>query len=180
MCIAVDPTDPDVLYIGGTNVYRSLNAFATGDSTAWIGATRCTPNDPKDYVYDGHHPDQHSLHFDPADPTRLYSTHDGGVSVTTDALADSVVWTSINDGYISSQFYTIHLEEGAATGPHLIGGTQDNGTWYTDSSDPNDNWHYVHQDDGAYAGSAGGASPSSWPPASAGGCTRRPWTPTVR
>ena len=152
MCIAVDPTDPDVLYIGGTNVYRSLNAFATGDSTAWIGGYKCTPNDPKDYVYDGHHPDQHSLHFDPADPTRLYSTHDGGVSVTTDALADSVVWTSINDGYISSQFYTIHLEEGAATGPHLIGGTQDNGTWYTDSSDPNDNWHYVHQDDGAYAG----------------------------
>ena len=151
MCIAVHPSDPDVIYIGGTSLYRSTDGFTTASNTAWIGGYKCTPNDPKDYVYEGHHPDQHSVHFDPFNASRLYSTHDGGVSVSTDPLADPVVWTPRNDSYITSQFYTVHMEEGSATSPHLIGGTQDNGTWLATSSDPNINWHYVHQDDGAYA-----------------------------
>ncbi|MBV6405777.1 MAG: hypothetical protein GFGODING_02558 [Flavobacteriales bacterium] len=150
MCIAVHPTQPGVVYLGGTNIYRSTNAFATPDSTAWVGGYRCNTTDPKDYVYPGHHPDQHWMTFMPGHPGTLLSGSDGGVSVCYDALADSLVWHTRNDGYISSQFYTVHLEEGAATSPHILGGTQDNGCWMAISNDPAENFRSVHIDDGAF------------------------------
>ncbi|MBL7965209.1 MAG: hypothetical protein JNM31_15345 [Flavobacteriales bacterium] len=158
MCLAVHPTLPNVVYLGGTSLYRSSDAFTSNASTKWIGGYKCTPSDPKDYVYDNHHPDQHWVAFDPADPTRLYSTNDGGVQVSTDPLADSVLWTDLNTGYITTQFYTIHLEEGEATNDLLLGGTQDNGAWLATSEDIADDWHYVHIDDGAY-----GALPQGLP-----------------
>lgn len=150
MCIAVHPTDPNTVYIGGTSVYRSTNGWTTPQSYKWIGGYKCDPDDPKDYVYPDHHPDQHWLEFAPSDPTRLYSTNDGGVHVTTDPLADSVLWNVLNDGYITSQFYTISMEEGSATTPYLLGGAQDNGCWLCVDADPTVPWASVHGSDGAY------------------------------
>ncbi|HMQ77639.1 MAG TPA: hypothetical protein PKE21_16410 [Flavobacteriales bacterium] len=150
MCIAVHPAQPDVVYLGGTNIYRSTDAFATPTNTEWVGGYRCNPNDPKDYVYPGHHPDQHWMTFMPGNPGTMLSGSDGGVSVCFDALADSMVWHTRNDGYISSQFYTVHIEEGAATSPFILGGTQDNGCWLAISTDPAENFRYVHIDDGAF------------------------------
>ncbi len=150
MCIAVHPTQPGVVYIGGTNIYRSTDAFTSPANTAWVGGYRCNPGDPKDYVYPGHHPDQHLMVFMPGNPATLLSASDGGVSVCHDALADSLVWSTRNDGYITSQFYTVHIEEGAATSPFILGGTQDNGCWLAVSEDPAENFRYVHIDDGAF------------------------------
>ncbi len=151
MCIAVHPTDSNTVYIGGTSVYRSRNGWTTLQSYAWIGGYRCNATDPKEYVYPNHHPDQHWLEFSPNDPSRLYSTNDGGVQMSLDPLADSVAWVDLNDTYITSQFYTAHIEEGAATSPYVLGGTQDNGCYLAVSSDPNVPWARVHQDDGAYS-----------------------------
>lgn len=156
MCMIVHPLDSNVLYIGGTNVYRSMNAFRSADSTKWIGGYKCTPSDPKDYVYDNHHPDIHIMLFNPLDPDILWTGSDGGVHRSFDPLADSVIWQDRNDGYVTSQFYTVHLEEGAANDDRLIGGTQDNGTYYNASNNTVD-WHWVHRDDGAYAALPSGA-----------------------
>ncbi|MCB0794495.1 MAG: hypothetical protein KDB88_07130 [Flavobacteriales bacterium] len=158
MCVTVHPTDPNVVYIGGTNLYRSDDAFATDANTAWIGGYRCNLQDPKDYVYPAHHPDQHWVTFDPADPTIMYSANDGGVQRTNDPLADSVIWVDLNTTYITSQFYTVHLEDGPTDDPRLIGGLQDNGTFLATSADPADDWKVVHQDDGAYAAIPQGAN----------------------
>lgn len=150
MCLAVHPTQPNVVYVGGTNIYRSTDAFATNTNTTWMGGYRCNTADPKDYVYPLHHPDQHWFQFHPTDPDILYTTNDGGVQRTLDALADSVIWEDLNTGYITTQFYTVAIEEGAATNPNIIGGTQDNGCWYAMDAQPLSPWKYVHQDDGAY------------------------------
>jgi hypothetical protein len=150
MCMAVHPTDSNTLYIGGTNVYRSRNAFRSTDSTTWMGGYKCTPSDPKDYVYDNHHPDIHTFVFNPASPSVLWTGSDGGVHRTNDPLADSVSWLDRNTGYVTSQFYTVHLEEGDPNDDRLIGGTQDNGTYFGASTSQSD-WHWVHRDDGAYA-----------------------------
>lgn len=150
MCIAVHPTESNVVYIGGTNIYRSTDGFTTPSNTDWIGGYICTPEDPKDYVYPGHHPDQHAFAFVPGQPDVLYSAHDGGVSVTYDALAEPIQWVPLNTQYITSQFYTVHIEEGGATSPYIMGGTQDNGAWLALSDDPGEDWAYVHIDDGAH------------------------------
>ncbi len=150
MCLAVHPTQPNVVYVGGTSLYRSTTGFTTSDSTTWIGGYRCNTADPKSYVYPQHHPDQHWVQFHPSDPNILFSTNDGGVQRTVDALADSVQWEDLNHGYVTTQFYTIAIEEGNTTSPNIIGGCQDNGCWYAMNDQPLSDWKYVHQDDGAY------------------------------
>lgn len=156
MCIAVHPDSSDIVYIGGTSVYRSTNGWSLPNTYKWIGGYRCNTVDPKDYVWPDHHPDQHGLAFDPVDHQRLYSINDGGVHVSYNALADSMEWDELNTGYGTSQFYTIHLEEGT-TNEHLLGGLQDNGMYVSLTADAADPWARVHQDDGAYGALPAGA-----------------------
>ncbi|MBP7514318.1 MAG: T9SS type A sorting domain-containing protein [Flavobacteriales bacterium] len=150
MCIAVHPTDSNTVFIGGTSVYRSTDGWSTPESYRWVGGYQCDTADPKNYVWPNHHPDQHWLEFANNDPARLYSTNDGGVHVTTDPMADSIQWTVLNDRYYTSQFYTVAIEEGAATSPFIIGGMQDNGTYLCTSADPDQPWATVGGGDGAY------------------------------
>lgn len=150
MCIAVHPTDSNTVFIAGTSVYRSTDAWSTPDNYRWVGGYQCDTDDPKNYVWPSHHPDQHWLEFANGDPQRLYSTNDGGVHVTTEPMADSIQWTVLNDRYYTSQFYTVAIEEGAATSPFIIGGMQDNGTYMCLSSDPATPWATVGGGDGSY------------------------------
>lgn len=150
MAIAVSPADSNVVFIGGTSVYRSTNAWSTPDNYMWVGGYQCDTADPKNYVWPNHHPDQHWLEFPNGDASRLYSTNDGGVHVTTDPLADSIPWQVLNDGYFTSQFYTVAIEKGASTSPYIIGGMQDNGCYLCTNSDPTVPWASVHGSDGAY------------------------------
>ena len=150
MCIAVHPTDSNTVFIGGTSVYRSTDAWSTPDNYRWVGGYQCDTDDPKNYVWPDHHPDQHWLEFANGDPDRLYSTNDGGVHVTTAPMADSIQWTVLNDRYYTSQFYTVAIEEGASTSPFIIGGMQDNGTYMSVSADPDEPWAVVGGGDGSY------------------------------
>lgn len=150
MCIAVHPADPNVLFIGGTNIYRSTDAFATIGNTTWMGGYYCNDVDPKQYVYPNHHPDQHVITFKRNDPSKMLSGSDGGVSESIDCLADSVLWVERNNGYITTQFYAVSIEEGESTSEQVIGGLQDNGTWLALDDDINSDWVQVNSDDGAY------------------------------
>ena len=150
MCIAVHPTDTNTLFIGGTNVYRSTDAFATANSFSWIGGYFCDVNDPKNYVYPGHHPDQQAMTFKHNDPSKLVSGSDGGVAITADCMADPVVWDDRNNGYFTTQFYTVSIEEGDVDSDFIMGGLQDNGTWLALDDDVNNDWANPHGDDGAY------------------------------
>ena len=126
--MSVHPTDPDVVFIGGTNIYRSTDAFFYNSRITWIGGY--DPEEDGARIYPNHHPDQHGVIFSPSQPDRMISFNDGGVFVTEDSRAENVSYSSLNNGYVTTQFYTGAL---ANTPPDdfVFGGTQDNGTLLT-------------------------------------------------
>lgn len=137
MVCKVLPNDPDFVILGTTNLIRSTDGFSSspqvdGNGIAnanqvdkyWIGGYAKTNNLDE---YQNHHADQHNLVFDPTNPKRAFSAHDGGISVTEDITASDVSWVTKEQGYNVTQFYTVSIHPEA--GRKLIGGgTQDNGT----------------------------------------------------
>ncbi|MBP6732693.1 MAG: hypothetical protein KA149_11575, partial [Chitinophagales bacterium] len=63
--ITVFPTDTNLVFLGGTNIYRSYTGFNT-TAYEWIGGYQCDTAVISNYVYPGHHPDQHKLIFMPS------------------------------------------------------------------------------------------------------------------
>ena len=152
--IAVHPSDTNLIYLGGTNLYRSTDGFST-PAYDWIGGYFCDPADPGNYVFPNHHPDNHAAVFIP-NSTIMISAHDGGLSKTMNCKASSIVWESINNGYNTSQFYTVAIEHGNVESDFIIGGMQDNGTFMTNSLNANQDWMYTFYGDGAYCAIAEG------------------------
>jgi len=151
--IAVHPSDENLVLLGGTNLYRSSNGFSSNSASAWIGGYRNIPIDNQVIIplsYPNHHPDQHLAVFSPTDPSVLYTASDGGLHRTTDLHADTVVWESLNNGYVTSQFYTIAYGRDRAGRPLLLGGMQDNGTWSTSGDDPLAHWVERGTGDGSF------------------------------
>jgi len=153
LVVKVKPDDPNVLLIGGTNLYRSTDGFATASKTTWIGGYS-TANDVTEYQ--NHHADQHSLAFLPSNPDVLFSGHDGGISQTTNILASTLNWTTLNTGYLTAQFYTVALDQSTAGNNVIIGGMQDNGTWFSNATSSTANWKSVFSGDGAFCAVTGG------------------------
>lgn len=146
--VAVHPQNPDVVYLGGTNIYRSDNGFSTPDYS-WIGGYQCDTGNLYNYIYPNHHPDQHKLIFSPSNPNIAYSATDGGIYRTSNIRAGIVEWTNLNTNYSTGQFYTCALEN--TIGNQLIvGGLQDNGTFWTNTTNPNESWKQVARGDGSY------------------------------
>ena len=137
MVIRVSPSDSNFVIIGGTNLYRTTDGFATKLGNAdWIGGYS-TANDISSYT--NQHPDEHDLFYLSSNPKVVYSANDGGVSYTTDATASTVNWTSMNNGITTTQFYSVALDHATANSPMIVGGMQDNGnmmdtTWTENSS----------------------------------------------
>ncbi len=150
MCMAISPTDSNLVMLGGTNVYRSTDGFATSTNTDWIGGYRCDSITPSDYVYANHHPDQHHFAFLPSNANTFFTGSDGGLHKTTDVLKDSVDWISLNNNYITTQFYTAAMEPGQTNSNYIVGGMQDNGTAFTNSGSAAQPWASVLYGDGAY------------------------------
>lgn len=146
LIIKVKPDNPNVVFVGGTNLYRSTDGFATTSNTAWIGGY-ATANDISQYA--NHHPDQHALAFKPSNLSVLYSGHDGGVSRTDNCLASSVAWSTLNNGYYTTQFYTVGIEKKTTGVLSVGGGMQDNGSWGTRSSIASFGWKEFFSGDGA-------------------------------
>ena len=121
LAVAVDPLDPNRVWAAGIGLFRSDDGGVT-----W------------GYAFVNDHPDQHGLVFDPgydgnANQT-LYNISDGGIYKTTQArgqtgtcanTSSTVIWTPLNNQYVTTQFYHgVPYPGGAA----FFGGTQDNGT----------------------------------------------------
>ncbi|MFK7952068.1 MAG: T9SS type A sorting domain-containing protein [Ekhidna sp.] len=152
MMIKVHPTDEDIVFVGGTNLYRSLDGFDTSENSKWIGGY--TPEGGSG-SYPDHHPDQHDLLFYPSNPNKVLSANDGGLMVSDAITADSVRWRSLNNGFVTTQFFTI-AQTKEANDPIMIGGLQDNGTDLTSSSSSTSNWEGIIGGDGAYAATTRG------------------------
>ncbi len=153
LVIKVKPDNENVVFIGGSNLYRSTDGFATTGNTAWVGGYSTANNIS---LYPNHHPDNHSLAFIPGSPAILISGHDGGISKTTNDLASPVVWSFLTSGYLTTQFYTIAIDHGTNGSNTIIGGLQDNGTWKTTSPSGTATWTSIYGGDGAFSAIANG------------------------
>jgi hypothetical protein len=125
LILAVHPTNPNFLYVGGTNITRSFNG-----GTTW--------NDVLTYWYN--HPDQHAIVFRPGTPDGVvlgndggiyYSSNAGNVATTTNALN----YGSRNKNYNITQYYSI-AQKNVANNNYLLAGAQDNGTHNLSATPP--------------------------------------------
>ncbi len=151
MVIKVHPTDTAVVFLGGTNLYRSDDGFFSPNKTTFMGGYKQGSSIPYTInTYLNHHPDQHEIVFDSSNPDIMYSANDGGIYKTTNDTALTVVWTPLNNGYLTSMFYTVALDHAATNDSTIIGGTQDNNSWFVNSQNPQTPWVTKFFGDGSY------------------------------
>ncbi|MBT8237734.1 MAG: thrombospondin type 3 repeat-containing protein [Croceitalea sp.] len=108
LAIAVSPTDPDVIYTGVINMWKSTDGgdLFTQLNSWFINNANYT------------HADIHTLKFFNG---KLYAGTDGGIYVSDDEGAS---FTDYNDGLAVTQFYRIGIAKNDAS--KIVGGTQDN------------------------------------------------------
>jgi photosystem II stability/assembly factor-like uncharacterized protein len=116
LCVLAHPTNPNILFIGGVNLYRSIDG-----GTTWSGIGG-------DIGFTGidTHADLHDLRFSPSNNSFLYCVDDGGVR-KGNIDNPIVTWLPLNDNIPSFQYYHVAINPTAGVN-HFIGGTQDNGT----------------------------------------------------
>jgi uncharacterized protein (TIGR03437 family) len=133
--IRVSPADPNVIYSGALQIFRSLDG---GDS--WVALAQAGPNLTRTHV------DFHYLAFTP-DASKLYLANDGGMYSTTDVTAARPNWTSLNNTLALTQFYPGFSVDPAD--PEIaVGGTQDNRTQRFGGAE---SWTAVACGDGGFA-----------------------------
>ncbi|MBC8511058.1 MAG: T9SS type A sorting domain-containing protein [Cryomorphaceae bacterium] len=155
LLVKVHPDNQNTVYIGGTNLWRSTDGFSTPNNTMIIGGylIGSAEGDGNWGVYPNHHPDQHDLLFLPSNTDVLLSATDGGVFKSNNAFADTVAWTSLNNGYYTSQLYGVTISRNANS-EVMHGGFQDNGNFITFSDDIQTHWNMPFNGDGAFGGIA--------------------------
>jgi photosystem II stability/assembly factor-like uncharacterized protein len=156
--LAVDPTNPERLFAGGVDVFRSDDGGST-----WGLASYWFADDRNDLPY--LHADQHLIRFHPrydgVTNTTVFFGNDGGVFRSDNALAQvpkgksaicvdqrsKMLFTSLNGSYGVTQFY-----HGAVfpDGRSFLAGAQDNGTVMGDTDTGPDHWQMVSGGDGGY------------------------------
>lgn len=157
LVVRVKPNDPNTVFIGGTNIYRNTNRFNDTTNTDYVGGYLKYSALPVIASYPNHHPDQHTMTFLPSNPDVLISTNDGGIFRTNDCSASTVNWNSLNNGYLTSMFYTVAVNH-ATTDNIIIGGAQDNGSWYTNTTTLTTPWVQPRGGDGSYCAIADNGS----------------------
>lgn len=154
MVLEIHPQNPNFIIFGGTNLFRTTDGFATDvvdTPNHWIGGYSPI-NDVS--LYPDQHPDMHAVIFYPSNPNKVLNANDGGIFRTEDITANNsflepVDWVSLNNGYNTTQPYTIALDP-KTNSKDLLAGFQDNGTWYTNTTDLKTPWSEELGGDGSY------------------------------
>jgi hypothetical protein len=147
MVVKVYPTNPDIVFIGGVNLYRSTDGFSSNTNTAWINGYRQSPLDAGLYMQNQSgvvsnlsvfgHPDIHELVFHPANNGEAICGDDGGVRRTSNILAGGSNWPvhpvqwNFLMNYQTVQYYYIAMDPDANRNM-FTGGAQDHGTLLRD------------------------------------------------
>jgi hypothetical protein len=125
LVISVKPDNPSVVFIGGTNAYRSTDAFATPSNITRIGGYVSSGSYG---LYPNHHADVHAFAFMPSNPNMMLCGTDGGLH-EGDITQANVSWVNRNNNFTTFQYYYAAIDPTAGSDKY-IGGTQDNGTNY--------------------------------------------------
>lgn len=149
LVVKVQPGTNNV-FIGGTNLWRSTDGFASPDHITKIGGYKIGTTLPFFQLYPNHHPDLHEALFLPSNPNVMITGSDGGIHRTENCLAPFVEWSYLNNSYVTSQFYTAVIDKNAPGDNTLLGGLQDNGNFFVNSADATAPWKQTVNGDGAY------------------------------
>jgi hypothetical protein len=141
IAIAVSPSNASEVYLGGSA--RGSGGCSDGmkKSTDGFAAAGNTLRDDN-----GVHADAHALFYDTAG--NVYFGNDGGIWKRSSTAAAGTAWTNLN----SSPLNTLQFESIAVHPTDqfmMIGGTQDNGTEFQQTSAGN--WRNAEGGDGGYA-----------------------------
>ncbi|MFC2107223.1 PKD domain-containing protein [Bacteroidota bacterium] len=132
LCIAADPNNANVVYIGGVNTWKSSDGGTTFNIVNhWTG---CGPPSNAQNV----HADKHFLAFQNNTST-LFECNDGGLYKTSDG---GVNWSHLSSGMAISQIYRMGI--GQTNPDEIIIGLQDNGS----KAKLNGNWTDIIGGDG--------------------------------
>ena len=154
--IAVDPTNPNRVWAGGIDLFRSND----GGTTWALASFWWTGSSPGPFA----HADQHAIVFAPdfATSGKMYVGNDGGIFRTLNGATGGttsnvcnpagvgIVWTELNNNYGVTQFYHGLPYPGPSGGDTFFGGTQDNGTIRGSVGLGIDGWRQIQGGDGGY------------------------------
>lgn len=169
---------PDIVYVGGSYQYGEPARISHGralvlSTDAGVSFTDMTKDATDNFYPNGLHPDHHGLVVNPNNPFQFFSGSDGGVMRSSGEFRDEsnqCNWRpldavslarcrqllsrvpsrleAINRGLATLQFYSLSVDP---TNPnHVMGGTQDNGTFQTSGSPTY--WKQTFWGDGGQSG----------------------------
>lgn len=117
LIIAADPNDTAAVIVGGIDLFRSSNSGSTWKQLSdWRGGSI--------YV----HADQHEIKFRPGSSSEILFGNDGGIFYSKNVNATgNPSYTSKNNGYNVTQFYSCAMHPDAKKNYYLAG-AQDNGS----------------------------------------------------
>ncbi len=118
LCIAADPNDRDVVYVGGINLFKSSNG-----GNSWNQLSMWYHGSSFQYV----HADQHEIIFEPGNSAVFYVGNDGGIYRTTDGTSVVPILSDKGSNYRTFQFYGCAMHPDSAE-DYYLAGSQDNGS----------------------------------------------------
>lgn len=122
LLLEVDPNDPDVLYAGGLDLYKSVDGGASWYKISdWLGMYGEVTD--RSYV----HGDFHKIAFQPGSSDFFLIGTDGGIFYTNSGSDSIPIFYENNKQYNTIQYYTCAIHPVAGKSYYLAG-TQDNGT----------------------------------------------------
>jgi photosystem II stability/assembly factor-like uncharacterized protein len=156
--IAVDPKNPNSVWVGGTDLFRSDDGGSTwGVASYWW----LKPREDPQYAHADHHAIAFHPHYDGSSNQVIFVGNDGGIFQTSNARAavgkdltslcgevpaNAVQWTVRNGKYGVTQFYSGAVLPSETS---YFGGTQDNGT-VSGAPAASDAWSTLQGGDGGY------------------------------
>ena len=158
--LAVDPADPDVVWVGGTDLLRSDDAGVNFGLASYWFADDASPY----YVHGDIHGGFFHPGYDGLTNRTMYISNDGGLFRTNNARAatsledcpdqftlpqelPSIQWQTLNHNYGVTQFYHGDSSESSDL---FIGGAQDNGTSGVAAVGSPNTWADFYGGDGGY------------------------------
>lgn len=154
LMIEVDPTDDDIIYVGGIDLFRTTQGINTDLVNEWKQISKWSNNNNlASLTCSTVHADQHAFTFRPGANKEAIIGCDGGVYYANDLslAATNNVISSRNKNYNVTQFY--YGGYGQSTSTELIlAGAQDNGSQFINGASAGINSStWVSTGDGAYS-----------------------------
>jgi PKD repeat protein len=122
LIVEVNPTNPNVVVIGGIDVYRSTDGGTSFVPISnWVRGNSCS----RPYV----HADQHDIKFRPGASDEAIFGHDGGVSYSNNVgnSGATPAFLDKSNTYNVTQFFACAVRN-EVNGNYFLAGAQDNGT----------------------------------------------------